>query len=200
MMGRIFYIMGKSASGKDSVYSRLLELLPEMGTYTMYTTRPAREGEQPGKSYHFVDEAVIRRFEKEGKLIESRTYDTVFGPWTYATADDGQIDLDLRDYIIAGTLESYVKMCDYYGRDSVIPVYIEVEDGERLIRAVRREMKESCPKYAEVCRRFLSDSEDFSEEKLAGAGISRRYINNELEKCVKSIAEDITDLLLRNGK
>ena len=198
-MGRIFYIMGKSASGKDSVYNRIVELLPELGTYTMYTTRPAREGEIPGKTYYYVDEASINAFEKEGRLIESRTYNTVYGPWTYATADDGQIDLESRSFVITGTLVSFRKMCDYFGSDRVVPVYIEVEDGERLLRAVRREMNEVQPKYAEVCRRFLSDSEDFSEENLVRAGIRKRYVNNDFEKCVQSIAEDISALLLQNG-
>lgn len=196
-MGKIFYLMGKSASGKDSIYLKLLELIPGLGVYTMYTTRPVREGEIPGKTYFYVDEDTIRAFEVSGKLIESRTYDTVYGPWTYATVDDGQIDLGLRDYIITGTLESYGKMCEYYGREQVIPVYIEVEDGERLIRAVKREMRETNPKYTEVCRRFISDSADFSEEKLKRAGVAKRYINDDFDRCVSSIAEDILGHLFR---
>ena len=38
-----------------------------------------------------------------------------------------------------------VKMRAYYGADKVVPVYIEVEDGERLQRALDRERSEKNP-------------------------------------------------------
>lgn len=186
-MGRIFCILGKSASGKDAIYRRLKELVPGLGSYVMYTTRPIRAGETDGVSYHFTDEAALDRFRAEGRLIESRTYNTIYGPWTYATVDDGQIDLGARDYIMSGTLVSFKYLRDYYGSDAVIPVYIEVDDGERLIRAVRREMQEAVPKYTEVCRRFIADSEDFSEDNIRAAGIDRRYKNDDLERCAGEI-------------
>ena len=68
-----------------------------------------------------------------------------------------------------------------------LPVYIEVEDGLRLARAVERERRQAEPKYAELCRRFLADAEDFSEENLARAGISRRFVNNDLDECLSEI-------------
>ena len=45
-MGRIFYIMGKSATGKDTVFKELLKRRPELTTVVPYTTRPIREGEK----------------------------------------------------------------------------------------------------------------------------------------------------------
>jgi hypothetical protein len=69
-----------------------------------------------------------------------------------------------------------------------VPIYIEVEDGLRLARAVERERLQTNPKYAELCRRFLADSSDFSEEKLKEAGISRRFSNEgEIEECIDEI-------------
>lgn len=47
-------------------------------------------------------------------------------------------------------------------------IYIEVEDGERLARALHREGKQEEPRYEEMCRRFLADQVDFSEEKIWG--------------------------------
>ncbi len=63
-------------------------------------------------------------------------------------------------------------MRNYYGESNVIPVYIEVEDGERLIRAIKGEKQQETPKYEELCRRFLADQEDFSEEKIREAEIA----------------------------
>ena len=52
-MGKIFYLMGKSASGKDTIYKKVKEQLPELKTIVIYTTRPIREGEQDGVEYFF---------------------------------------------------------------------------------------------------------------------------------------------------
>lgn len=186
-MGKIFYMMGKSASGKDTMYKRLLDAM-ELDTVLLYTTRPMREGETQGSEYHFVDETAFARMKASGKMIESRTYKTVHGPWSYFTMDDGQLQLDTRSYLMLGTLESYVRVRAYYGEERVIPLYIEVEDGLRLQRALDRERKEAEPKYGEMCRRFLADEADFSEEKLKEAGIGKRFVNEDADRCFAELA------------
>lgn len=162
-MGKIFYIMGKSASGKDTIFRELKERCPQLGMVVPYTTRPIRAGEKNGVEYFFTDEAALAKMEAEHKIIEIRSYDTVHGIWKYFTAADGQIDLESSDYLMIGTLESYRKMREYYGEEHLIPLYIEVEDGERLTRALLRERQQAQPKYKEMCRRFLADEEDFQK-------------------------------------
>ena len=88
-MGKIFYLMGKSASGKDSIYKRLRSLCPELKSIVLYTTRPMRDGEQEGVEYHFIGQKQLKKLEQSGKVVEVRTYQTVFGQWSYATVDDG---------------------------------------------------------------------------------------------------------------
>lgn len=187
-MGKIFYIMGKSASGKDKIYSRLAssEVL-HVKKLVLYTTRPIRAEEKDGRQYYFVDDDRLNEFREAGRLIEERSYHTVHGIWTYFTADDGQIDLQHADYLGIGTLESYVKMKEYYGPENVVPVYIQVEDGERLMRALKREQEQVNPKYSEMCRRFLADERDFSEENIQKAGIQKRFENVNLDICVEEI-------------
>lgn len=191
-MGKIFYIMGKSSSGKDSIY-RQLEADQELGLrrLVIYTTRPIRDGEENGREYFFVDENKLKEFRRNGKLIEARTYQTVYGPWTYFTADDGQVSVGNDSYLGIGTLESFVKLREYYGDDVMRPVYIEVEDGERLERALAREKTQEVPKYEEMCRRFLADQNDFSEENILKAGIWKRFRNHNLDECVKEIGNYI---------
>lgn len=191
-MGKIFYIMGKSASGKDHIYGRLAgDPALCLKKLVLYTTRPIRAGEEDGKQYHFVTDEKLEEFRQNSRLIEARAYHTVHGVWTYFTADDGQVDSETSDYLGIGTLESFRRMKEYYGEDRVCPIYIEVEDGERLERALQREKKQAEPGYAEMCRRFLADQEDFSEEKLREAGIIRRFRNDILEECVGEIADYI---------
>ena len=191
-MGFIFYLMGKSSSGKDTIYKKLIEKenFP-LKTVVGYTTRPIRNGEQNGTEYKFVDEKRYKEMKEKGIVIESRSYNTVHGVWTYFTADDGQIDLKSDNYILIGTLESYEKIREYYGKENVIPLYIEVEAGERLTRALEREKKQSNPKYAEMCRRFLADEEDFSEKNIEKAEIKKRYKNVNLDECIKEIYDKI---------
>ena len=185
-MGKIFYLMGKSASGKDTIYKRVKEQLPELKTIVIYTTRPIREGEQEGVEYHFVDDARLEEMQKAGKVIELRAYHTVHGIWKYFTADDGQFAR--KDHLIAiGTLESYVQLRRYFGDDKIVPIYIEVEDGIRLERALARERMQPEPKYEELCRRFLADAADFSADKLKEAGITRKFFNMDVDKCVQEI-------------
>lgn len=190
-MGKIYYVMGKSASGKDTIYNRLCEACPKMKKVILYTTRPKREDERDGVEYHFVRDEKLMEFERSNKLIEKRVYHTVHGPWSYATVDDGQIKLGHRNYLIIGTLESYLKILDYFGKDRVCPIYIQLDPGIRLQRALNRENMQSEPKYAEMCRRFLADENDFSEEKLREAGIEKRYVNEDLHQCLEEIKADI---------
>ena len=194
-MGKIFYSMGKSASGKDTIFRELKERCPQLGMVVPYTTRPIRAGEKNGVEYFFTDEAALAKMEAEHKIIELRSYDTVHGIWKYFTAADGQIDLESSDYLMIGTLESYRKMREYYGEEHLIPLYIEVEDGERLTRALLRERQQAQPKYKEMCRRFLADEEDFSEENLKKLGIRRRFDNSSKEQCLEEITE-----VIYNGK
>lgn len=190
-MGKIFYIMGKSATGKDTIYEELLSKQDlNLQPFIMYTTRPIRAKETDGVQYHFTDVETLKKMQEEGRVIELRKYDTMYGPWYYFSADGESIDLDKRSCLALGTLESYQKMRDYYGADRVLPIYIEVSDLQRLQRSIKREQKQAVPKFSEVCRRYLADEEDFEEEKIIAAGITRRFSNDgEREICMKE-AED----------
>ena len=191
-MGKIFFILGKSSSGKDTIFQKIKEN-NELGLKTVvgYTTRPMRENEVDGEEYFFVDRDRLEELKNDDKVIESRDYNTVHGIWSYFTVDDGQIDLDQDDYLYIGTLESYEQVRNFYGEDKVVPLFIEVEQGERLRRAVLREIEQSEPKYEELCRRFLADEQDFREEEINRLGIEKKYMNEDLDSCVAEIVKDI---------
>ena len=63
------------------------------------------------------------------------------------------------------------------------------------LSALAREREQREPKYAEMCRRFLADEKDFSEENLARLGIRKRFSNRDKEKCLDEIIGEI-----RHGK
>lgn len=190
-MGKIICLMGKSAVGKDSVFKRLLEdRRLKLKTIVPYTTRPIRAGEREGVEYFFTDEAGYEKFRIEGKIIEERVYHTMLGPWRYFTVDDGRMEEDVS-YVVIGTLAAYRKLQDYFGREKLLPILLELEDGVRLQRALDRERLQERPMYEELCRRFLADNEDFAESNIEAAGIDRRFVNDDLEKCLEEIRDYI---------
>ena len=145
------------------------------------------------KNIFFVNDERLARLEADGKVIERRSYNTVHGVWHYFTVCDDQIDLTKDSYVVIGTLESYVASKKYFGEGVLVPIYIEVDDGVRLQRALDREREQSKPKYREMCRRFIADSDDFSEENIAAAGITRRFENDVFEKCLAEITDYICE-------
>ncbi len=189
--GRLFCILGKSASGKDSLYQAILKKQPiPLSTVTPYTTRPIRSGETPGVEYFFTDYEDFRKLKNENRIIEYRCYHTMHGDWYYFTADDGQITDD-KDYLIPMVLGGYESLRNYFGPERVIPLYIEVEDGLRLARALERERKQVNPKYTEMCRRFIADNEDFCEENIRRLEITKRFENVDFDTCLSELCEEL---------
>lgn len=193
-MGKIFYLFGKSASGKDSIYERLLRI-EDLGLHrvVLYTTRPIRTNEHEGVEYHFIDEEQLKCLHEEGRVIEERAYQTVHGVWKYLTVKDREFDPEQGDFLMVGTLESFVSIRDFFGESVVVPLYVFVEDGLRLQRALERERRQENPKFAEMCRRFLADEEDFAPDKLEAEGIRDGFENLDLEDTTRRIAERIRE-------
>jgi len=204
-MSVLYLVMGKSASGKDTIFQRLKQDSSlRFKTMIPYTTRPKREGEVSGEQYYFVSQEKFFEMQEKQRIIESRVYHTIHGDWTYFTADDGQIIMNSEEkYLLIGTLEVYESIKAYYRKkliaapsvvrvedwlkQCIVPIYVEVEDGVRLERAIQRERLQRQPAYGELCRRFLADEEAFSLENLDRAGIVRKFENQDLEVCVEEI-------------
>ena len=187
-MGKLFVFMGKSASGKDTLYRLVMEKYRNLHPVIPYTTRPIRAGETEGAEYHFVTEEEMAKMQRRNQIVECRCYQTVKGPWYYFTAEDGQIDFEKGDFALISTLEGYEQIRNFYGEERVVPLYIEVEDMLRIERSLAREKQQEKPCVAEVCRRFLADEADFSEENLQRLGIAVRISNISLEQALNQIS------------
>ncbi|MDD3452985.1 MAG: guanylate kinase [Bacilli bacterium] len=190
-MAKIIQILGPSSSGKDTLKNYIL-IKNEFFRFNikdivLYTTRPPRTGEIEGQTYYFVDDKKMLQLIEEKKVIEKRSYNTEHGIWHYFTCSD-KINLDKYNYITANTLEAYDQYVHYYNQNDIIPIMINIEDGIRLQRALNREKCQENPKYAEMCRRFLADSIDFSLENIKKRNI--QYFcnnNNDLEQSLSEI-------------
>ena len=163
MSNRIFCLVGKSCSGKDTLCARILERCPELVPVIPHTTRPRRTGEAEGQNYYFVTEEQLRQYEARGQVVEKREYHTVQGLWTYFTL---RFPLE-QDRLLITTLEGAKALMNAYGPQAVHIVYLHVDDRTRLLRCMDREERQEHPDYAELCRRFLADQSDFSDDRLA---------------------------------
>ena len=194
----IFYLIGKTASGKNSIASELMKRVDGLQLYIPYTTRPRRSHEVDGRDYHFITISELEKLESAGKIIEKRVYNTIHGPWTYATIEDDILDEGISapvshngNVLMIGTLESFRSVRNKYGADALKGLYIECEDGLRLQRALDREKEEVEPKYKELCRRFLADEEDYSPENVKKSSIDKVFRNEDFFSCVGEIEEYI---------
>lgn len=178
-------MIGKSGSGKDTIYKEILkEADKHLVPVIPYTTRPRRTDEIEGLNYHFVTEEQLACFQQQGRVMECRQYHTVQGIWSYFTL---QFDLEKdSDYILITTLEGVDNIVRQYGAEIVHVVYLYIDDKERLLRCIQRESQQSGPNYAEVCRRFLADQQDFSEEKLKRCvHVHSVNTNQPLSQCIQ---------------
>lgn len=197
-MGKIFYVMGKSATGKDTIFNKIIETMDNESDINLkkipiYTTRPPRIGEIEGIHYHFVDDQKCEKLLDEGKVIELRTYNRIQDTVKYFTVKDENINIATGNYIGLGTIDSFLQIKKYFNGKNVVPIYIEVEDEQRILRAIKRESEQNNKNknFQEVCRRYIADENDFNIDKIKDAQISKSYINDDIVRCVDEIIKDI---------
>jgi guanylate kinase len=94
--GILFVLIGPSGSGKSTFCSRLVKDFDDLHYSTSVTSRPPREGEVQGKSYHFVsrEEFIARR--ERGEFFEwEETHGNLYGTLraTLQNGIDGGHDL-----------------------------------------------------------------------------------------------------------
>ena len=192
----ILMFIGPSSSGKDTFFKPILEEF-SLKPIILSTTRPMREGETDGLTYHFISMDEMNRLEKEKKLVERRDYHTVNGLWSYATCAEN-INLG-KNYLVVNTWAAYQKYVEFYGPEMLTPIYFSMDDGLRLERALLREKMQDNPNYAEVCRRFLKDSEDFTEDCIKKYNPYVIDNNGTYETIVERLSDYVTSFTKRKN-
>ncbi|MBO5388141.1 MAG: guanylate kinase [Lachnospiraceae bacterium] len=189
----IFYIMGRSGSGKDTIYNKLInsDKLKDLDfkNVILHTTRPMRQGEKDGREYYFIDDKTFEEMKKQDKFIEIREYNTANGIWKYGTSIES-FDKD-GYYIGIGTLESFLKLKKKF-KNNIKDIFIQVDEDKLFQRTVVRATGDSNQNIDEIKRRFDADRIDFSSKRIKEAGIVQIFYNNStLEDCVTKIEQYI---------
>lgn len=149
---KLIALFGESGTGKDTIQKWLVKNYNLNGLVS-YTTRPKREGEINGVNYCFIDENFFKDLISMNRLLEY----TIFNNWYYGTPSidlsDTQINIGVFNIIGINNIKLAFK-----DKIEVFPIKIEVEEKIRLIRILQRENNPNC---SEICRRFLTDKDDF---------------------------------------
>lgn len=155
----ITIIMGKTASGKDTLQNELVKrgFIKIIST----TTRAPREGEAEGVNYNYVDKGTFLDLLTSGEIFEYRRYDSSTGP-TYFGARKIEAD-PYKNYVTVvdpGGAQEYLRA---YGPLKCLVVYIEAPDDIRKLRAQNRgSFNEN-----EWEIRFKDEEERFAESNIS---------------------------------
>lgn len=148
----IIGITGKSGSGKTYI-SDLLAQKRRIAKITTYTTRPIREGEIEGMTYHYL---TNEQFNPNDYILVNHIVDK---NWWYGTnKEDIESKLNRNeDFILVVDPIGVREIKRLYPNDSVI-INLNCDDKIRMIRSLCRENKVDC---LEIAKRFIRDERDF---------------------------------------
>lgn len=171
-------LIGKSASGKDTIKRKLIELYKFKSIIT-YTTRPMRVGEINGVDYHYINECEFQKKIKEGFFAEWKSYNTTKGEWYYGTAKE---DIEkANDYTLMILSPRGVKDILKQGYEPKV-VYIDAN-----VETITQRLYARGDDILEIQRRTLSDSVDFKNIEA----IVNCNINNNKEDDIEDVINNL---------
>ena len=151
---KIIALFGKSGAGKDTLQKYLIQKITNSKGIISCTTRPKRDYEKNNIDYHFLTLEEFLYDVQQGCILEY----TEFRGWLYGT----QLSSLDRNKINIGVFNlNGMKSLLEDQRLDILPIYINVPPKIRLERNLKRENNPDCK---EICRRFLSDEEDFNSQ------------------------------------
>ena len=143
-------LIGKTASGKDSILNEVVKLGYEK--LVTYTTRPMRPGEIEGINYHYISNEEFLLKDKEGFFAETTSYNVATGEtWYYGSALE---DFN-KDRVMIVNPDGVKQISKI---KSLNPVVFYIQADEEVIR--KRLLKRGDNKD-ESERRIAADDRDF---------------------------------------
>ena len=161
-------LIGKSASGKDAIRNKLIS---EHGFKSIitYTTRPMRNGEKDGVTYHYISDEDFTQKINNGFFAEYKTYlaqvgDGQYKKWYYGTSKESLEYADENTVIIL-TPDGVKDVLKYDLDVKVIWVYA---NNNTIEKRLENRVKNGTAIAKECERRMSKDYMDFkSADSLA---------------------------------
>lgn len=164
-------MLGKTNSGKDSIVNKLVKEHGFKRAIT-YTTRPMRDGEVQGSTYHFINDYEFDAKVKEGFFAEYKTYETAFGICKYGSSKESYINSDKKTIIIL-TPDGYRDVLNTLD-PKLTAIYIYANN-----QTIKERLKKRGDNKEEAERRLLHDNEDFKGvENIVGKIVYNNKSNN----------------------
>lgn len=148
----IIVLLGKTASGKDTVCNELLK--HGFSKLVTYTSRPMRPSESRDKTYHFISKEEFEVLISKGFFAEYTSYNTSDGVWYYGSAiDDYKSN---SDQIIILNPSGYEQILNSINKEQIISFYIYSN-----LKTIKQRLKKRGDKKEEYERRIEADLADF---------------------------------------
>ena len=149
----IYCLLGKSASGKDTIIKKVSEDM-NIPIVTSHTTRPMRPNEKQDREYHFVNDEFFNKHKDE--FLEIREYKVYTGEtWYYGFHKNEFTNGEKMLIIDANGRNELIK---YFGKDNIMTFYIHSYEEVR-----RERLKNRGDNKLEIERRIKTDDKDFKE-------------------------------------
>lgn len=162
---KIIALVGCSASGKDTIQSKLIEV--GVKPIVSHTSRPMRTGESDGIEYHFINKEVAKEMLLNNQFIEHRIYHVANGEeWLYGISkqaiesayENGEKSVVIVDFQGLKELEKYLESKNLLNK--LTSIYINTSSQIRLIRSLNREGTMNPEQVDEVIRRYNDDKKN----------------------------------------
>ena len=139
-------IVGKAGSGKDYLKKKFTNasFKPEIS----YTTRPIRDGEVSGETYHFISDKKFDQMSEDGKFYEENKFNT----WRYGTT---KYEFNTKNIFIQ-TPEGVAQIDELDRRNSLV-IYLDIDEATRIKRLQERSDADT------IERRLQADREQFKD-------------------------------------
>lgn len=177
-MYKIYAIIGKSASGKDTLAQELIKKNDMFHGVVSSTTRPKRDYEINKKDYFFLTEEEMVKNINEDKMLEI----SVFNNWIYGTSIDA-LDED-KVNIGVFNIDGINSLMEREDIDLRV-FYVQADDAKRLIRQLSREKE---PNIKEIFRRYDTDDKDFKDYNISFNYVTlENNTSEDFENCIATV-------------
>ena len=179
-------IVGKTASGKDTVVKKLVDDYKYTKIIT-YATRPMRKGEQQDITYHFISDEEFKQKIDEGFFAEWKSYITNEGVWYYGSSLEDIKNADDKSVIIL-TPQGYRDIKEKLPDKNIACIYLYEN-----IDTMKKRLSKRGDDHKEVERRIKSDLEDFKNFESEADKIVYNNDGTDIDEVIKKILEFVED-------
>lgn len=187
----IIVLLGKMATGKDTVINIIRNKITNMPTLISHTTRPKRRGEINGKDYYFVDNKTFESMIERGEFIEFRSYRPANGDLWYYGLTKKEISDNALSIVILDPI-GYEALTSYFGNENVIGILLEANEETIYNRAVSR----NGDSIEEINRRIEDDNIRFDKFKKKHLECHRVFNNNDRD--INDVVDEIMKIIYKS--